>query len=142
VNVQVEGVHPRVLIGGETVALKAKGIFNSVNKMATLKIGTAERLIDLEYVDSSTFTFVAPPLLWIKETRYKNDFIATEEQAESPPEEIEMKENTKEIKDIKNVTHEQVLTREDMTQEEKNELFIKKFKLEVDVHCLQVIKQI
>jgi len=83
VNVQVEGVNPRVLIGGETVALKAKGIFNSVNKMATLKIGTAERLIDLEYVDSSTFTFVAPPLLWIKETRYKNDFISTEVQAES-----------------------------------------------------------
>jgi len=53
-----------------------------------------------------------------------------------------MKEDTKEIKDIKNITHEQVLTREDMTQEEKTELFIKKFKLEVDVHCLQVIKKI
>jgi len=48
VNVQVEGINPRVLIGGETVAIKASGIFNSVNKMATLKIGSVERLIELE----------------------------------------------------------------------------------------------
>jgi len=34
------------------------------------------------------------------------------------------------------------LIREDMTQEEKNEIFIKKFKVEVDVMAAQVVKDI
>jgi len=67
--VQLLSVSPQTLIGGETVLLKAKGIFNSVNKLGSLKIGNSERIIELECLDDTTLTFTAPPLLWIKQTQ-------------------------------------------------------------------------
>lgn len=69
VNVETDTFLPATTLGSEKITMKCSGIFDSLNKLCSLKIGECERLVDLEYIDENTFTFVAPPLEWIKNTK-------------------------------------------------------------------------
>lgn len=121
-NVALETIEPCEVLGGETIKLTCTGIFDSNVKLGSLKIGEIERVVNLTYVNNNTLTFVAPPISWIKQTKYL-------ETAEDEDVEIQQPEdaNNEEVKNTEEKAEEEV---KEMTKEEMMEATIKKAKVE------------
>jgi len=109
--------------GGETIALTCSGIFDSNVKLGTLKIGDIERVVNLTYLDANTLTFVAPPIEWIKKTRYldtsEDEDVEIQQPAEAEPSHVEQTEENKGEEE-----------KIELSKEEKVEATVKKAKIE------------
>lgn len=86
-----------------------------------MKIGEIERVVNLTFENDTTLSFIAPPIEWIKNTKY---LTSEEEDVEiQQPDEVEET-------NAPNKTEENADEEKEMTKDEKVDLIIKKAKIE------------
>lgn len=130
----LDTIEPCDVLGGETITLTCTGIFDSNVKLGTLKVGEIERVVNLQYVNETTLTFVAPPISWIKQTKYL-------ETAEDEDVEIHEPEDVQQPEEVKNTEEKAEDEEKELTKEEKMEATIKKAKIESVEYAEQMFKK-
>jgi len=80
-------------------------------------------VVNLTYVNQTTLTFVAPPISWIKQTKYL-------QTAEDEDVEIQQPEDVNPVEEVKNTEENKEEEVKELTKEEMMEQTIKKAKVE------------
>lgn len=80
-------------------------------------------MVNLTYVNQTTLTFVAPPISWIKQTKYL-------QTAEDEDVEIQQPEDVNPVEEVKNTEENKEEEVKELTKEEMMEQTIKKAKVE------------
>jgi len=80
-------------------------------------------VVNLTYVNQTTLTFVAPPISWIKQTKYL-------QTAEDEDVEIQQAEDVNPVEEVKNTEENKEEEVKELTKEEMMEQTIKKAKVE------------
>lgn len=80
-------------------------------------------MVNLTYVNQTTLTFVAPPISWIKQTKYL-------QTAEDEDVEIQQAEDVNPVEEVKNTEENKEEEVKELTKEEMMEQTIKKAKVE------------
>ena len=120
-NVELDKISPCEILGGELIKLTCSGIFNSNVKLGTLKIGEVERVVNLKQEDDNTLSFTAPPIEWIKNTKYLATADEQDVEVQQPEDAEHEKEQPKTEENAENV---------ELTKDEKVDAIVKKAKIE------------